>query len=221
MAADRVETLLAFRPQGPLILGGFCWGGFVALEMARQLRARGLEVGTLLLIDTDPRTIRWRPMRRALRRIGSVLALDEETELRYFVKGRDFLLVLEAQRGFGSRFRFVLGKLGFSRAAPPAKVEGEEDGAYVAARIPAERHSRWLVYHDINHFYVPEPYAGPVALFRSSRLQDRHPGDPRADWTRISEHVATCDIAGDHWTCVTRHVADVASKMRGYLPGPS
>jgi thioesterase domain-containing protein len=54
-------------------------------------------------------------------------------------------------------------------------------------------------------------------LFRSSRLQERYPNDPRAGWRHITPSIETCDIAGDHWTCVTTHAADVAGKMAARL----
>jgi amino acid adenylation domain-containing protein len=49
MAADNVETLLA-EASGPFVLGGHCNGALVAFEMARQLRARGQSVESLVMI---------------------------------------------------------------------------------------------------------------------------------------------------------------------------
>ena len=51
MAADNVRRLHALVPQGPVILAGFCNGGMVAYEMARQLTAAGNVVQHLTLID--------------------------------------------------------------------------------------------------------------------------------------------------------------------------
>ncbi len=47
-----LRDLRAFQPEGPYLLGGYSFGGYVALEMARQLLAEGQEVGALVLIDT-------------------------------------------------------------------------------------------------------------------------------------------------------------------------
>jgi thioesterase domain-containing protein len=52
MAGLYVESLLAFRPQGPYLLAGSSLGGFLAFEMARRLRALGHEVALLALIDS-------------------------------------------------------------------------------------------------------------------------------------------------------------------------
>lgn len=51
LAAACVDELLRCRPRGPRLLSGVCFGGFVAYEMACQLRARGEAVDSLILID--------------------------------------------------------------------------------------------------------------------------------------------------------------------------
>jgi surfactin family lipopeptide synthetase A len=51
MAACYVQALLDMQPQGPYFLGGWCMGGVIAYEMARQLAESGAIVENLLLID--------------------------------------------------------------------------------------------------------------------------------------------------------------------------
>ena len=46
-----------FRHEGPYFLGGLCFGGMVAFEMARQLLEQGQEVALLVLLDpSEPRS---------------------------------------------------------------------------------------------------------------------------------------------------------------------
>jgi thioesterase domain-containing protein len=54
IADHYAEALDKFQPKGPLILGGYCVGAIIALEMADNLRARGREVGPLFVIDGVP-----------------------------------------------------------------------------------------------------------------------------------------------------------------------
>ncbi len=56
MAAYYVDAIRRFRPRGPYRLGGWSFGGVVAWEMARQLRAAGQEVDLLAMLDTSPLT---------------------------------------------------------------------------------------------------------------------------------------------------------------------
>ncbi len=53
MVEDYVDRLRAVRPGGPYVLGGFCIGGNIALEMARRLRDLGEEVPLLVLFYSD------------------------------------------------------------------------------------------------------------------------------------------------------------------------
>ncbi len=52
MAADYISEILKSNPNGPYALGGFSYGGIVAFEMARQLRAQGKEVTIVAQFDT-------------------------------------------------------------------------------------------------------------------------------------------------------------------------
>lgn len=53
MADDYVAQVVARQPRGPYLIAGYCFGAWVAIEMARRLQQRGAHVGALLLIDPD------------------------------------------------------------------------------------------------------------------------------------------------------------------------
>jgi pimeloyl-ACP methyl ester carboxylesterase len=59
IAAAYVQDLRKMRPQGPYYLGGYCFGGNVAYEMARQLRTQGQEVALLVLLNCSPPNSRY------------------------------------------------------------------------------------------------------------------------------------------------------------------
>ncbi|MEZ4706036.1 MAG: thioesterase domain-containing protein [Caldilineaceae bacterium] len=52
MAALSIREIQSVQPQGPYLLGGYCMGGTIALEMAQQLKAQGHEVALLALFET-------------------------------------------------------------------------------------------------------------------------------------------------------------------------
>ena len=54
MAVRYLEQLEAVQPGGPYLLGGYSFGGLVALEMARRLIAQDRKVGLLVMVDTYP-----------------------------------------------------------------------------------------------------------------------------------------------------------------------
>jgi amino acid adenylation domain-containing protein len=52
IAAFFAAAIRQVQPEGPYLLGGWSFGGLVAWEMGRQLRAAGAEVGLVTLLDT-------------------------------------------------------------------------------------------------------------------------------------------------------------------------
>jgi FkbH-like protein len=52
MAAYYIEQVQRVCPVGPYFLGGMCAGGVIAFEMAMQLRAKGLPVGMVAMLDS-------------------------------------------------------------------------------------------------------------------------------------------------------------------------
>ena len=57
LAAAQLEAIRAVQPHGPYLLGGHCFGGSVAFEIAQQLRRLGEEVALLVLVDVPSRYI--------------------------------------------------------------------------------------------------------------------------------------------------------------------
>ncbi len=53
MAADYIREIRTVQPEGPYFIGGHCYGGVIAFEMAQQIHAQGQEVVFLALIDVS------------------------------------------------------------------------------------------------------------------------------------------------------------------------
>ena len=51
LAARICRTVRTVRPQGPYVLGGYCFGGLLAFEAAHQLAAAGQQVRMVVLFD--------------------------------------------------------------------------------------------------------------------------------------------------------------------------
>lgn len=54
LAAQYVRSIRAHQPEGPYLIGGYSFGGNLAVEMALQLEQAGADVETLVLIDSHP-----------------------------------------------------------------------------------------------------------------------------------------------------------------------
>src|ERR1043166_6005583 len=58
MASHYIKEMQSRQPSGPYYLAGYCFGGVVAYEMARQLEKSGEQVALLGLIDSLPPNVR-------------------------------------------------------------------------------------------------------------------------------------------------------------------
>lgn len=66
IAAKYISIMRKYQPHGPYLLGGWCYGGSVAFEMARQLTAQGESVENVIMLDSH--IIEDEKMRRSLLR---------------------------------------------------------------------------------------------------------------------------------------------------------
>jgi surfactin family lipopeptide synthetase A len=84
MAAAHINSMRTIQPEGPYLLGGYCNGGLVAYEMARQLHAEGQTVDLLVLMNPTPISEK-RGMRRIINRLGCLMQLSESKQLYWFL----------------------------------------------------------------------------------------------------------------------------------------
>jgi amino acid adenylation domain-containing protein len=81
MASLYLEHLRAAQPQGPYFLGGYSFGGLVALEMARRLLEQREDVSALTLVDT------YLPVaKKGQSLLGRFVALSTGQKLAYLKK---------------------------------------------------------------------------------------------------------------------------------------
>lgn len=181
MAAHYIEEMRSLQMHGPYFLAGYCSGGLIALEIARQLRAAGEQIGLLAFIETGgpgypaykPGTPLWlRNIYRAIQQIqihwGSLQMLPLAGRLAYVrQRWKNALLAL---RVFGlSELKRAAASAGFS----PKTGQHE--------RLIATRKS--MLEAILN--YKPQEYPGRVVLFRASRPRYGSIPDPSLGWNQI------------------------------------
>lgn len=59
IASHNIKEIISMQPEGPYLLGGRCFGGRVAYEMAQQMTKAGMQVSLLLIFDT------WAPFEKS------------------------------------------------------------------------------------------------------------------------------------------------------------
>lgn len=161
MAADYLREIRALQPQGPYFLGGYCFGGLVAFELARQLAEEGQPVAFLALFDTYAPGYRdgaEATLADRVRRLAQKIDLHASN---FWLMPRGRKILYARQRAAKMRRR-LLRALGFpSPGAPPALLDAM-----------AEASAR----------YAPESYGGSLVLFRASVQPAGLPADPALGW---------------------------------------
>src|SRR5688572_4205546 len=196
IAAHYLSEVRGVQPKGPYFLGGYCFGGLVAFEMAQQLRSQNEEVGLLVLVaPSDPKNLPsfiepqndvkassederfWEEFSRHIRSV-SALGTDER---RVYVTKRIGARILELTSPLRGAARKVAWKtcvrLGY--------------------RLPVNLRSPYIldVYFKAIGRYVPKPYDGAAVLFCE---QDKW-HDSRHDWGHLLPHALyVYEIPGDH-----------------------
>ncbi len=182
MAARYLEAVRSVQPRGPYRLGGYCIGGAVAFEMARQLRAAGEETGSLLLFDSPA------PVSEPLP------PLDEAKMLSSFV------------RSYGNAAEVSADEL---RALPPEAWIGHvldrvrETGGLDPAFDAAQIHRRWEVMKRNTRAILPFVPDGRLPLgailFRAVDQLKPYRSQPFLGWERWLEGpIEVVDVKGGH-----------------------
>jgi amino acid adenylation domain-containing protein len=188
-----VDSIRAAQPEGPYYLGGWCANGLLAYDVASRLITDGQQVGLLVLLHAgNPAHIR---------RLGK-FAVGYSTlkhQLRRLGRLRDKNsrdLALERARLGLAR---ILRRFGLP--APPGPV-----GHYFSGIIDATA---------IN--YVPQPYAGDIALFQPLERPDVY--DYRAGWLKVIQgELFAYDVPGGHHTMLHEpNVQELAARLRACL----
>jgi thioesterase domain-containing protein len=164
LAAYFAEQIRAFHPQGPWIIAGKCIGGTVALELARQLAARGGACAFVALFGAAYPTF-FRPL--------SLLRHRIEDRVGLWRRRIDIL----ASQSAKERLQYVLWRLRRARQAPdPAAALHAK---VLAATVRAVR------------AYEPRPFPGRVHHYLPCESWARRPHVRAERWRALAGMLET------------------------------
>ena len=206
LARRAIESIRAARPLGPYILGGFCFGGTIAFEIAQQLISMGQYVQMVVLFDTPapgyPKLLRGH--RRNWRRFREVLAPDA--------------------------YHRIVSHWNMTVRLIKRKVIGQTERRFSGLELPADSGS-WQ--ERSTRMYAPVPIDVPIAQFiaQDEAISTQILEDPRLSWRELSKrefHVHP--VSGSHGTLLAepqamepaRILSDLLrqAKRWGGPPGP-
>ncbi|MCE0521743.1 MAG: amino acid adenylation domain-containing protein [Methylacidiphilales bacterium] len=208
--AHHLGAIREQSPHGPYLLGGYCIGAMIAVEIARQLVKEGEKVTHLLLLD-PPLFIPWlRMFWPFIDKTGSILRWSLQKKIHYFERA----LSLVRWSGMTSSWKIatLCRLLGIKTAASSKIVMGRD----AEGDISILGNFNYAVYFLVSRLFQLKPLSVPVTLYipkeaPPSRFSLQHnAGEYFPD-------VTIKTVPGNHHTCITKFTSALVEKMKKTL----
>ena len=216
MARECISEMRSVQPSGPYLVGGYCFAGAVAIEIAQQLLHEGEDVRLLALIDS----LRPNAVHTLL---VNLINYSDYLRKRGRHIGEVIWGLLTARDGSRS---VRLSEL-MARKLQNLRPESGSDSLLPSARALFEEHRQLLLR------YQPEPFMGLMSLYvcekwynaivasKWRRLFERYLG-----WQGIARGgLSVYKVSGDHQALLTVHSDELARSLAdsidAALPGSS
>ncbi len=206
-ATRYLQEIRKVQPHGPYLLGGHCYGGVLAFEMARQLHKQSDTVGLLVVIDAIlPETI-IEPTddddAKFLLRIAESMKTDSDV---------DFLVPFEELRDLS-----LIEKLNL--------INKKANFIFSDAEIQdfLRYYKLFKLHVQAMRNYIPQVYPLPITIFRASEEiihdfdnREWFSSDPLLGWGKCSSQpIQTVDIPGDHFSILVEpHIQDLTKQLK-------
>jgi thioesterase domain-containing protein/acyl carrier protein len=209
LAAHYVKAVRAVQTHGPYFLGGYSFGGSVALEMAQQFRRSGEWVAFLAILDHTPpptryESIQWSPSSS----LGAALNFARWMREDIWRAGR-------GKRWAALKKQFRTAKRRLTKlAASDTALTGDQDVTDIFGDYKFPEAFQRLMeghYRAMRH-YSPRVYAGRITLFRARVRPLLHMHAPDLGWSALAGGgLNIIPVPGNHETMLkARHVKVLA-----------
>jgi thioesterase domain-containing protein len=175
MAAHYLSQIRKVQPVGPYFLGGYCFGGLVAFEMARQLQNGGEQAALVAMFSAPLRFHRLAPAHTSKPEVGRAPGV-RRTKLSSIGDGLRWRY-RSLTRSLRSRLHISTCKLFLALGVP----------------IPQTLRTMYVVrmINATESIYAPKLYPGTVTLFRGRGLYE---DDPNMGWEGLARTLEVCEV---------------------------
>jgi acyl-CoA synthetase (AMP-forming)/AMP-acid ligase II/thioesterase domain-containing protein/acyl carrier protein len=203
MASRYLAGVQAAAPEGPLRVAGYCHGGLAALELVRRLEAAGRTVEKVVLIDSF--SLNARPVMRPIVSIVSWMG-----------------------RGLPGGLGRKIGRSGMPSVWVLASHLLRRDPAILhrvtkTARSGSMRAwdaSLRTTYYRAMSKYLPPRVRAEIVCLLSEEYVGRKEYEA-APWKHLAPHVQSGRLPGQHNTCVSTHVGELAERLNREFAEPA
>jgi len=235
IATAHIAALRSIQPRGPYRVGGFCHGGLVAYEMARQLMAAGEAVERLVMVDPFCSNLQFRSREPGIARRTGALPPEERVERRAALYGA---LQYRAQRWRQMRKLPLLGQLRWMAAiigrrlgvlrravrpvAPIPQDDGLHDDRDLRAAMAGARATLQFVARAQRAF-MPAEYRGHVTIIWAREAMTIRPWLNRwGGWNQVAPQANVMQLPGTHIDTISpAGLPALAERIRQALLGDS
>ena len=196
------ECVREIQPHGPYLIGGYCYGSLVALEIARQLSLSGSESCSLVCFDTDGED----------RLVGSTA----DSVAIHFRRLR--------RLRWHAKLRYVAERASFRRDRMGVQVMAAASAVLSLAGVTPPDNFRKAQLRNARfrgaQRHRPEPWNGRVIYFHP---EGRAYVDPAKYWSKLApDGVEFVTVSGDGSAMFEEpHVTEVATQLRALLATPN
>jgi len=198
-----LQALRKVCPTGPYRLLGHSFGGWVAFEIAHQLREQGEEVATLAVLDSEAPRGERRHYTRTDLFMRLIDALEQASGRTLGLTARDLQPLHNSAQIKLLRDRMVAARI-LPRDAPLGAVQG-------TMRVFAR---------NLHTVYLPtSPIDAEIALFQAKwpgdAAREREMAADAADWSKLARSLRVFEMPGNHMTMLgSPHVEPIADHLR-------
>ncbi len=203
IAKELVSQIRAMQPTGPYYLGGYCFGGTIVYEMARQLRAHGQRVALLAIIEGyalknhEARRAMWKPI-NLVRVIANLPRWTRDRLRRIFYR-----LGLKLKTGLTTQQKETL----------------DDEEALASGAVPPAKRKVMNMRRIASLAYEFQPCDQPITLIRVRAQSLFRAYDPLMGWGRLAKAgIEVNKIAGAHYNILRQpDVAGLAAVLKQKL----
>jgi thioesterase domain-containing protein len=210
LAQHYTDALVELQPDGPFMIGGYCVGAVIALEMAGKLRALGREVGPLIAIDGVPENIEFTPRRWAPRYWRELI----RNLIGWFKHGEVMRTrTMEALVRSVSNNISAIGKglIGLNRARKIGGGYAIESFMDVSRFQPTHLSFINRLFNALFE-YKAASYLGPVVVYEAAVKPLLRLPQVGYRWRKFAAHAEVVEIVGTHNTMMHPPYVDVMAK---------
>jgi amino acid adenylation domain-containing protein len=212
MVEHHLAVLRAHTPRGPYLLGGYCAGAKVAMDMAKKLVEQGEEVPHLFLVDLSQPFVHWmHHLWPIVDRMGDRLKWTLMQKIRFFDR-YPIAAVRWYQRPAGNKMEPILRRLGLVQTNHEPIRMGFEVNEFNAEVLESLDYAVYFLGDALHRF---EPIDISASLYFSEGSFSESFRRKRAKET-FREFTLDM-VPGDHQTCITTNINVTAQLMEQAL----